>query len=193
MNQQEVTDSAFMGPWLANHIRESDGLVTMISYWCLSDVFEEQGVVKTPFYGGYGLIAERDIPKASFRAFELLHKLGDTRIDVNSENALATRTKDGHIVVALWNYAEPGESVAAKSFSIRLLGVKASKARVRMVAPGSGSALEAWKAMGSPALPTRDQILALRKASELAPAETVPLSKPIILGSQTLAVLDLVK
>jgi xylan 1,4-beta-xylosidase len=193
MNQPEVTDSAFMGPWMANHIRESVGLVSMISYWCFSDVFEEQGVVKTPFYGGYGLMAERDIPKASFRAFELLHTLGDTRIEVNSENALATKTEDGHIVIALWNYAEPGENVPPRSFSIHLSGVKAGKARIRMVAPGSGSPLEAWKAMGSPALPTHDQIVALRKASELAPAQSVPLSRPIVLGSQTLAVLELVK
>ena len=69
MNQPEVTDSAFMGPWLANNIRESDGMQTIMSYWCFSDVFEEQGVVKTPFYGGYGLIAERSIPKAAFPRF----------------------------------------------------------------------------------------------------------------------------
>ena len=52
----------------------------MMSYWDFSDVFEEQGVVKTPFYGGYGMIAERGIPKAAFRAFELLHRLGDQRL-----------------------------------------------------------------------------------------------------------------
>jgi xylan 1,4-beta-xylosidase len=193
MNQPAVTDSAFMGPWMANDIRESDGLVNMVSYWSFSDVFEEQGVVKTPFYGGYGLIAERDIPKASFRAFELLHKLGDTRIEVSSENALVTKTKDGTVVLALWNYAEPGETVPDRSFSIQLNGMKAKQARIEMVGPGKGSALEAWKAMGSPALPTQEQIQALREASELAPAVTQPASKPIVLGGQTLALVELVK
>jgi len=33
-----------------------------MSYWTFSDVFEEQGVVKQPFYGGFGLIAADDIP-----------------------------------------------------------------------------------------------------------------------------------
>src|ERR1700722_10355470 len=56
-NEPEVTDSEFMGPWLADTIRQCDGIVTMMSYWSFSDVFEEQGVVKQPFYGGYGLIA----------------------------------------------------------------------------------------------------------------------------------------
>jgi xylan 1,4-beta-xylosidase len=39
-----------------------------MSYWSLSDLFEEQGIVKTPFSGGYGLMAERGIPKRAFRA-----------------------------------------------------------------------------------------------------------------------------
>jgi xylan 1,4-beta-xylosidase len=191
MNQQQVTDSAFMGPWLANHIRESDGLVNLISYWCFSDVFEEQGIVKTPFYGGYGLIAERNIPKAAFRAFELLHKLGETRIEIASENALATKTQSGHIVVALWNYAEPGEDTPARSFSIHLNGLKGGKAHIQVVAAGSGSPLEAWKAMGSPALPTTEQIEALKTASELAPAKIQPLAKPIVLARQTLALVEI--
>ena len=190
MNQQEVTDSAFMGPWLANHIRESDGLVNMISYWCLSDVFEEQGVVKTPFYGGYGLIAERDIPKAAYRVFELLHKLGDTRIEVDSDNALVTKTKDGHIVLALWNYAEPGQTVPPKEFKLDLKGIKGKKLRYQIVAPGSGSPLEAWKTMGSPALPTLTQIESLKKASELAPSVTSPLTKSVILAPQALVVAE---
>ena len=34
-----------------------DGLTQSMAYWAFSDVFEEQGVVRTPFYGGFGLIA----------------------------------------------------------------------------------------------------------------------------------------
>src|SRR5271165_3625185 len=50
-NETEVTDSVYMGPWLADTARQCDGLVDMMSYWTFSDVFEEQGVVKQPFYG----------------------------------------------------------------------------------------------------------------------------------------------
>ncbi len=193
MNQQEVTDSAFMGPWLANHIRESDGLASMISYWCFSDVFEEQGVVKTPFYGGYGLIAERGIPKTAFRAFELLHALGDERVPSESDNALVTRSKDGHVVMAIWNYAEPGEQVAAKTFTIQVKNMKARKVRVRTLGPGNGSALEAWKKMGSPTLPTKQQIEELMKDSALAPAFMQSVEKPITLPGETLALVEFVR
>ncbi len=109
LTQPQVTDSAFMGPWLANNIRECDGLTGMMSYWAFSDVFDEQGVVDKPFYGGYGIVAERGIPKAAFRAFELLHQLGDQRLESDSPDALITKRSDGAIVAALWNYAEPGE------------------------------------------------------------------------------------
>jgi xylan 1,4-beta-xylosidase len=191
MNQQEVTDSAFMGPWLANHIRESDGLAAMMSYWCFSDVFEEQGVVKTPFYGGYGLIAERGIPKAAFRAFELLHRLGTSRLPVDSENALVTKRPNGRLVIALWNYAEPGQKGSTQKFTLNIKGAK--RYRMQFVAPGSGSPLEAWKQMQSPVSPTPKQIKALIGASALRPAETEPINHPVVLAPQTLAVLEVIR
>lgn len=89
-------------------IRACDGLTSMMSYWTFSDVFEEQGVVRTPFYGGFGLIAERGIPKAAFRAFELLHQLGDKRFESSGDDRLLTKKADGTLIAAIWNYAEPG-------------------------------------------------------------------------------------
>jgi xylan 1,4-beta-xylosidase len=193
MNQVEVTDSAFMGPWLANNIRESDGLTAMTSYWCFSDVFEEQGVVKTPFYGGYGLIAERGIPKAAFNAFELLHRLGDRRVAVNSDDALVTETSDGSFVVALWNYAEPGETVPPKTFHLAFRDSHSKQYRMQFVAPGSGSVLDAWKQMGSPAYPLVSQIQQLVKKSHMMTPQTRSIEQPVILGPQTLAVLEIGK
>ena len=95
-NEIDVTDSAFMGPWLANNIRLCDGLTTMMSYWTFSDVFEEQGVIKTPFYGGYGLIAEGGVPKAAFNAFAMLHRLGEQRLQPDLANALVTKRARRH-------------------------------------------------------------------------------------------------
>ncbi len=191
MTQQEVTDSAFMGPWIANNIRECDGLANMMSYWTFSDVFEEQGVVKTPFYGGYGLIAERSIPKAAFNVFKLLHQLGDRRLPNASENALVTKRGDGTLVIALYNYAEPGESVPEKTFHLDVKGSPAKNYRMQVVDPNHGSALKAWKDMGSPALLTTAQIQDLIRASELAPAEEHAIAEPIRIAPQGLVVLEL--
>src|SRR5215467_10013922 len=92
--EPDVTDSVFMGPYLADTIRQCDGLVDILSYWTFSDVFEEQGVVKQPFYGGFGLVAAGGLPKPAFNAFKILHKLGDLRLDLASDSALLTRRSD---------------------------------------------------------------------------------------------------
>jgi xylan 1,4-beta-xylosidase len=191
MTQQEVTDSAFMGPWLANNIRECDGLANIMSYWTFSDVFEEQGVVKTPFYGGYGIVAERGIPKAAFRVFELLHRLGDHRLPVKSENALVTKRNDGTLVLALWNYAEPGENIGTKTFRLDIKASGATRYRMQFVDPDHGSALKAWQKMGSPAYPTLKEIRELIKSSELGAVEERPISEPVTIAAQGLAVIEL--
>ncbi|HEX4772609.1 MAG TPA: glycosyl hydrolase family 39 [Bryobacteraceae bacterium] len=191
MNQPEVTDSAFIGPWLANNIRECDGMTSMMSYWTFSDVFEEQGVVKTPFYGGYGLIAERGIPKAAFHVFSLLHQLGDERLLLPQEDTLVTRTKQGHVVVALWNYAEPNQSIAAKTFMLRVRGAKAKHYRMQIVDPQHGSALAIWQQMGRPASPTRAQIAELKKRSQLGEPVTETIDAPITVPAQGLVVITI--
>ena len=193
MTQQEVTDSAFMGPWLANDIRECDGLADVMSYWSFSDVFEEQGVVKTPFYGGYGLVAERGIPKAAFHAFELLHQLGDRRLPAESENALVTQRADGTVVIALWNYAEPGEKVAPKTFRLQSSGAKFARARMQVVDPDHGSGLRAWQETGNPVSPTREQIQRIRVLAALANPVDVDATSVVTVAAEGLAVIELTK
>ncbi len=173
-NEQELTDSIYMGPWLADTISQCDGMVKMMSYWTFSDVFEEQGVVKTPFYGGFGLVAEGGIPKPAFDDFALLHELGDTRLPAPSDDVLATRRKDGTLVIAAWNLVEPGATGAEKTITLDLENIAAgAHAVIRRVDAGHGDTLDAWKKMGSPANPSKAQIEALRKASETGAPETV--------------------
>ena len=175
-NQQEVTDSIYMGPWLANTIRECDGKVNMMSYWTFSDVFEEQGVVKTPFYGGFGLIAEDDIPKPSFNAFVMLHELGDERIAEPEDDVLATKRKDGKLAIAVWNLVEPDATGADKTITLELKGT-APNAQVSIMRSDEhhGDTLDAWKSMGSPRYPSQEQIESLKKASQPGPPEVTTL------------------
>ena len=191
LNQSSVTDSAFMGPWLANNIAECDGLASMVSYWTFSDVFEEQGVIQKPFYGGYGIVAERGIPKAAFRAFELLHQLGDQRLMPDAKNALVTRrgsgNRGGAIVLALWNYAEPGQKTAPQAFRLKLSNTTRKKYRLQLLDPSHGSALAAWNAIGKPATPSLTQIDKLKEASRLAPPAEHSLNDPITIEPQGLA------
>jgi xylan 1,4-beta-xylosidase len=174
MNEQELTDSIYMGPWMADTISKCDGKTRMMSYWSFSDVFEEQGVVKTPFYGGYGLVAEDDIPKPAYDVFMLLHELGDERLPAPADEALVTRQADGTLVIAAWNLVEPGAAGSDKSVTFDLKGVAdGTYATIRRVDTNHGDTLDAWKKMGSPKFPTREQIAALRKDSDIGAPESM--------------------
>ncbi|HYM00011.1 MAG TPA: glycosyl hydrolase family 39 [Blastocatellia bacterium] len=167
-NELPVTDSPFIGPWLANTIRQCDGLVDVMSYWTFSDVFEEGGVVKRPFYGGFGLIGADHIPKASFNVFKLLHELGTKRIILDSGSTLATVRSDGSLAIAVWNYAPPEEEGTARTFDISIKGLAGRhRAEIEVIDRDHGSSLAAWEKMGRPDFPSRQQIDALRKAAAL--------------------------
>ncbi len=175
-NHPEVTDAPFMGPWLAETVRQCDGLAQDMAYWSFSDVFEEQGVVKTPFYGGFGLRAAGGIPKPSFNAFVLLHQLGEERFSPETEQALLTRRGDGTLVLALWNYREAGAArTDRRQVAVSFVHTDARSAQVQLLDPQHGNFAEAYAAMGSPRYPTQQQLDALRQAADLPPAVTEPL------------------
>ena len=183
-NEPNVTDSTYMGPWLANNIRLCDGLTESMSYWAFSDVFEEQGVVRSPFYGGFGVIAAESIPKPALNVFRALHRLGDQRIAAANDSALVTKSSDGNLAIALWDYAPPtgigstytmpsGPAGPPKTFDLTLLHVAPNAAvEVLRVDPNHGNVLKAFDAMGRPPgdlMPK--QVAQLRAAGAMAPAE----------------------
>jgi len=172
-NEVAVTDSIYMGPWLATTIAQCDGLTEMMSLWTFSDVFEEQGVVKTPFYGGFGLIAAGNIPKPSFYAMQLLHRLGEERIENSDPNVLVTKASDGSLVIALWNLVNPGSTGTPKTVKLQFKGVKPdAHVAIRRVDEDHGNTLSLWEKMGSPRYPTQDQLNDLRQQSRLSAADS---------------------
>ena len=197
MNEPAVTDAPFMAPWMADTIRQCDGLTEMMSYWTFSDVFEEQGVVKQPFYGGFGLLAAGNIPKTSFNAFALLHQLGSTRLDVSSDSALVTRRADGSLVVAVWNLFQPEEPGAPKTVTLRFQGLPGAKTvRVTILDHDHGSPLPAYEKMGRPQFPTLEQLQTLRKAAALPAAESRAIRDgklTLTLAPQALALVQIAK
>ena len=163
-----------------------------MSYWCVSDVFEEQGVVKQPFYGGYGLIAIGSIPKASFNAFALLHRLGFERIDNASPDALVTKRADGTVAMALWNYAEAEENGTDRNYKFDLRNFPdTAKARITIVDRDHGSPLRAWQEMGSPHFPTREEQGRLRVASTLPETTELDWHQTLTLAPKSLALIEI--
>lgn len=175
--KDQSRDTIFVGPGVANTIRQCDGHVSMMSFWTFSDVFEEGGPIATPFEGNFGLIAKGGIKKPSYYAFALLHQLGDARIPLESKDTIATRAADGSLRVVAWNIVDPGtESRGAQGLThtLRLVfsGVSPNAAvSIQRVDSDHGNVLPKYRAMGSPADPTPQQVRELNRETNPGPPE----------------------
>ena len=171
-------DTVYVGPALADDIRQCDGLVNMMSFWTFDDVFEEDGPKREPFDGGFGLIAMGGIKKPSYRAFALLHTLGEQRLEQNSSNVLVTRRADSTLVVAAWNLVDPDQKGSARSLEFQIRGVPPGAAvRVTRADATHGNTLAAYKAMGSPRYPTQKQVRELNEVVDKRDVESLRLTK----------------
>jgi len=171
--EQHSYDTLYIGPFLARTISQCDGIANMMSYWTFSDVFEEQGPVREPFHGGYGLIAAGGIYKPAYVAFESLHQLGKVRLEEAAPDLLVTRRENGALVLAAWNLIDPGKSGAPQTMVLRITHMRSQPAQAEVLRLDAthSDVSTAYRAMGSPRYPTSFQIRALRKAAKLQPPE----------------------
>ncbi|HEY4147674.1 MAG TPA: glycoside hydrolase [Chitinophagaceae bacterium] len=154
------------------------GLADSLSYWVFTDVFEEGGAGNSIFHGGFGLINYQGIVKPAFHAYRMLHALGDELLQ-QEEGLIVTRHSTTKKISALL-YHYPAEMKTAigsavekefntgsiKLFSLQLTGVKpGSGFIVETLDKDHGFGLAAWKAMGSPAFPTREQTAQLKQSA----------------------------
>jgi xylan 1,4-beta-xylosidase len=167
-------DTTFVGPALANTVRQCDGLVNMLSFWTFSDVFEEGGPIAKPFVGMFGLRAKGGINKPSYYAYGLLHQLGNERIENSSKNVIVTKTPNGGLAIAAWNLVDPDQhgSTQVIDFDFHQLssGVRVS---TQQVDADHGNVLKDYSAMGEPLDPTQIQVDELNRETALpSPEET---------------------
>jgi xylan 1,4-beta-xylosidase len=183
----EARDTIYVGPALANTVRECDGSVDMMSFWTFSDVFEEGGPIPKPFTGAFGLRAKGGINKPSYYAFSLLHQLGTERLANPSNNVIVTRAPaaggGGRLVIAAWNLVDPvepsqpdqhdpGQAAAARTMELEFRGLTAGvHATVQRVDSDHGNVLKEYAAIGSPLDPTLPQVTKLNHMTELPAAE----------------------
>lgn len=170
--QMESRDTTYVGPALANTVRECDGKVDALSFWTFSDVFEEGGPIPKPFIGEFGLRAEGGINKPSYYAFALLHHLGNTRLANSSRNVIVTKTSDGSLSIAAWNLSDPGDAGATRQMIFNFQGVRAdATVSILRVDDDHGNVLKQYAAMGRPETLTEAQIDQLNRETDLGSPE----------------------
>jgi len=171
---------------------ETIGLVDSLAYWTFTDVFEEPGAGATVFHGGFGMINHQGIVKPSFHAYRLLHTLGDELL-ARVDGAVITRDSvDGKVSCLAYHYpdevttsvglSEPGRETADETLAIG--GPRALEIDLRgldpeclltveTVGPFRGDALAAWRSIGEPEPPSREELSALRAVAREVPQETL--------------------
>ncbi|MCX2563178.1 GH39 family glycosyl hydrolase [Acetobacter thailandicus] len=185
-----TAERSWISPWLAETIRDCDGLAPIMSYWTFSDDFEEQGVADRELPGAYGLLSSRGIPKPAFNAFALLHQLGNMRLPVSPQNSdiLATRNNNQGISLALWNRSHDQKKV----MSFDLQGLKTKKASLVIIDEHHGTPQDLYNAMNRPATPTDVQTQALVNAAHIPEAQQIAVHATgniIVLPPESLALL----
>lgn len=175
--QDDSRDTIFVGPALANTIRQCDGLVDSMSFWTFSDVFEESGVFPRPFIGRFGLRAKGGINKPSFYAFQLLHELGDERLPSDSRDVIVTVTGRHSLAIAAWNLVDPAQQGSDKTLDLKFHNVPDdARVTIQRVDSDHGNVLKEYAAMGSPLDPTPAQVDQLNRETTLPPPEQTHLT-----------------
>jgi xylan 1,4-beta-xylosidase len=100
-----IHDSYVEAPFILEKIKHASGVVSSMSYWTFTDIFEEAGPRMTPFHGGFGLINYEDIDKPAFFAFQFLNRLGATRLADSDDESIVTNDNRGDIAALFWDYS----------------------------------------------------------------------------------------
>lgn len=142
------------------------------------------------FNGNFGLVNVHGIPKPAYRAFQLLHELGDTLLgtDISASSstegrnclmtvgALASKCNSSVLSVLLFSQASLGEHISPKCTTT--VTIKAAEfasngsviettiqGSIRRIDENNTAPKQVWLSMGLPQWPTANQISEMFEAS----------------------------
>lgn len=169
--KETALEPAFIVKTMAEVSQEADAF----AFWCLSDIYNQGGYQYKEFQGNYGLLSLHGLRKPGWFAHMLLERLGDTRVVVKGGDdlvsAVATPPAAGKGAAVLV-YAYPTSAVETGAVEIRVEAPKAAAGMPTLTRLGSveNNVIAAWRAMGSPAYPTRVELDSLRRENQPLPA-----------------------
>src|SRR5205823_4037634 len=150
---------------------EASDLTEAYAFWTFTDLFEENYFPSVPFHGGFGLLNLHGVPKPTYRAFELLHRLGDERLPLEGSHATvdAWAVRRGNaLTVLLTNHALPRQPIRAEHVRVELSDAPAPRTvTVERIDENHANAKAAWRAMGEPEYLSAAQVERLEEASRL--------------------------
>jgi xylan 1,4-beta-xylosidase len=183
----EVSDAVFAGTFLlrgmASAMRERR--IEALSYWVVSDHFEELGRPPELLHGGFGLRTVGELRKPRWWALALLERLGHEQVAVDLAGdgagslveALAATDASGGVTVLTWNLTldqtkASGAPELSRRVRVELTGLAPSTAyalRHERVDDDHSDIAAVWGRLrdDGQAWPTESQWAALREADRL--------------------------
>jgi xylan 1,4-beta-xylosidase len=164
-------DGPFAAAFVTKIIMEAHGLVQGYSVWTLSDIFEENYFPSVPFHGGFGLLNLHGIAKPAYRAFQLLHHVGNELLDINGTHATVNAwvvRKDDSATIIITNLAMPRHPIHTELVNLRLSSVPSPRtAWIERIDEDHANPRRLWQTMGSPEYLSALQVEQIDTASVL--------------------------
>jgi xylan 1,4-beta-xylosidase len=168
-------DEPYAAAFVVKTLMQVSGLVEGYSFWTFSDIFEESYFPSMPFHGGFGLMTLHGIPKPTYRAFELVHRLGDERLLVDGlhHTVDAWVVRDGRdaraVTAVLTNHALPRHAIDLERVHVTLAGAaEPRQAFAERIDRDHANPKREWCAAGSPEYPDASQLEHLHAASRVS-------------------------
>lgn len=160
-----IHDTNLNAAYLAHHLSRLGDDNESYSYWTFGDIFEERGVPFAPFHGGFGMVANRCIPKPTFFTFEFYKKLKGKCIAKDDDLVIVQRD-DESIAGVLWNVCENSENRKTKDIELSFDLPNGEYGIIsKIVDENTCNPLKIWNDMGQPRSLSTEQICILRDAA----------------------------
>jgi xylan 1,4-beta-xylosidase len=194
VSTDNLHDQYHQASFILDKLRKASPLVTSMSYWTFTDIFEERGPRFTPFYGGFGLINYEGIRKPSFFAYKFLSQLGSSDVAATDTatggpQSWITRTGDNRVQALFWNFTpiappdgqddqtfykkeQPAAPADPVSLTLTHLAPGQYQLAVYRIGYQQNDAYTAYLHLGAPAQLTRQQVADLQAAASGIPSES---------------------
>jgi xylan 1,4-beta-xylosidase len=169
--RHHLHDEPFAAAFATRILMDVQGLVNGYSYWTFSDIFEENYFPSIPFQGGFGLLTLRNVAKPIYRAFQLLHHLGNELLHVNGSHETVSVwgvRKEYAFTFLLVNQAMPEHSIHTEFIRLRLTNTSEPLAvYVERIDGDHANPKQAWLDMGQPEYLSASEADELKSVSQL--------------------------
>lgn len=164
-------DESFAAAFATRIVMDGQGLAEGYSFWTFSDIFDENYFPSVPFQGGFGLLNIHGIAKPVYRAFQLMHHLGDDQVPIEGAHPTVSAwvvRKGTAATLLLTNLAMPRHPIHTEMVNIRLVGAPdLCSASIERIDEDHANPRGIWHEMGEPAYLSALQVKQLETASTM--------------------------